>query len=167
LTTVDRFSRSELDKAFGSGTSSQGFTKHGKKTGEVVASSPAVKADLVKVRADGHVDQRCVRRAAEKRAVAASACRTGAAEALEARLVKEVAVADQSRQAEATAAAPTAAAEQQRQRDAQQARREAEGPSYTSGPRYGYSASSFSSYSASSVRGGTYYLDSLGNKLYV
>jgi hypothetical protein len=58
-TTVDRFSRSELDKAFGSGTSSQGFTKHGKKTGEVVASSPAVKADLVKVRADGHVDQRC------------------------------------------------------------------------------------------------------------
>jgi len=56
--TIDRFNRTNIDRAFGAGTSGKGFTKHGKKTREIVNTSPAVEAGLVKVRKDQNIDQR-------------------------------------------------------------------------------------------------------------
>eukprot|EP00615_Pteridomonas_danica_P004699 CAMPEP_0114341716 /NCGR_PEP_ID=MMETSP0101-20121206/9230_1 /TAXON_ID=38822 ORGANISM="Pteridomonas danica, Strain PT" /NCGR_SAMPLE_ID=MMETSP0101 /ASSEMBLY_ACC=CAM_ASM_000211 /LENGTH=460 /DNA_ID=CAMNT_0001475407 /DNA_START=56 /DNA_END=1436 /DNA_ORIENTATION=+ len=55
---VNTFSRTTIDEAFGSGTSNKGFTKHGKKTGLVAGSSPAVKEGLVMVCIDNKIDQR-------------------------------------------------------------------------------------------------------------
>lgn len=57
--TIDRFTRKAIDKAFGQGTSNLGFTKHGEKTGVVVATSPAVKSGLVRLCLDGTVNRRC------------------------------------------------------------------------------------------------------------
>jgi len=57
--TVDRFTRTELDKTFGKGFSTQGFTKTGTKTGLVEATSPAVKEELVRVKDNGQVNKTC------------------------------------------------------------------------------------------------------------